>query len=104
MPIHSLNSNHVASSALLYNVNSHSSHHEKTNLKFWELETYPDSPTMPQGYLSILYLVIFLPFIYHRMMVQRLIDWDLNYATSEERKISLVQNKNSGIKKLIQHS
>jgi len=103
-PRHSWNSNHVISSLYLYNVTRHSSHHEKTNLKFWELETYPDSPTMPQGYLSILYLVIFLPFIYHRMMVQRLIDWDLNYATSEERKISLVQNKNSGIKKLIQHS
>ena len=103
-PRHSWNSNHVISSLYLYNVTRHSSHHEKTNLKFWELETYPDSPTMPQGYLSILYVVVFLPFIYHRMMVQRLIDWDLNYATSEERKISLAQNKNSGIKKLIQHS
>ena len=101
-PRHSWNSNHVISSLYLYNVTRHSSHHEKTNLKFWELETYPDSPTMPQGYLSILYLVIFLPFIYHRMMVKKLIDWDSNYATSEERKISLAQNKNSGIKKLIQ--
>ena len=58
-PRPSWNSNHVISSLYLYNVTRHSSHHEKTNLKFWELETYPDSPTMPQGYLSILYLVIF---------------------------------------------
>ena len=103
-PRHSWNSNHVISSLYLYNVTRHSSHHEKTNLKFWELETHLKSPTMPQGYLSILYLVIFLPFIYHKMMVKRLIDWDLNHATSGEKKISLVQNKNSGIKKLIQHS
>ena len=40
---------------------------------------------MPQGYLFILYLVIFLPFIYHRMMAKKLIDWDLNHATGEEK-------------------
>jgi len=101
---HSWNSNHVISSLYLYNVTYHSSHHEKTNLKFWELETYPDAPTMPQGYLFILYVVIFLPFIYHRMMVGKLLEWDLNHATNMERKISLDQNKNSGIKQLMLHS
>ena len=103
-PRHSWNSNHVISSLYLYNVTRHSSHHEKANLKFWELETYPDSPTMPQGYLSVLYLVIFMPFIYHRMMINKLVEWDLKYATEQERKISSIQNKNSGIKKLIQFS
>jgi len=101
---HSWNSNHVISSLYLYNVTRHSSHHEKANLKFWELETCPDSPTTPQGYLSILYLVVFLPFIYHRMMVKKLLEWDLNHATSMEREISSVQNKNSGIKQLMLHS
>jgi len=88
---HSWNSNHIMSSLLLYNVTRHSAHHEKSNLKFWELDAYPDAPMMPQGYLSMLYLAIFLPFIYHKLMAKKLRDWDLNYATPEERKIAMVQ-------------
>ena len=96
-PRHSWNSNNVMSSILLYNVTRHSAHHEKSNLKFWELEAYPDAPMMPQGYLSMLYLAIFFPFLYHRIMAKKLIDWDKNYATEEERKITLAQNKDSRI-------
>ena len=35
---------------------------------------------MPYGYLSMLYLAIFLPYVYHRIMAKEIIDWDLNYA------------------------
>ena len=47
---HSWNSNHFFSSIYLYNVTRHSSHHEKANLKYWELESYENAPMMPQGY------------------------------------------------------
>ncbi len=96
-PRHSWNSNTVMSSILLYNVTRHSSHHEKSNLRFWELETYPNAPTMPLGYLSMLYLAIFLPFLFHRIMANKLIEWDKNYATDGERNIAILQNKASGI-------
>jgi len=43
---------------------------------------------MPKGYLPILYLVIFLSFIYYRMMAKKLINLDLNHATGEEKKFS----------------
>lgn len=89
---HSWNSNNIVSSILLYNVTRHSAHHEKSNLKFWELDAYPDSPMMPQGYLSMLYMAIFLPFIYRKLMAKKLMDWDENYATPEERKIVMNQN------------
>ena len=98
---HSWNSNHVMSSLILFNVTRHSSHHEHSNLKFWELNTYPNAPMMPQGYLSMLYIAIFFPFIYHRIMAKKLIEWDLNYGTDEEKKIAMIQNKNSGIPILI---
>ena len=87
---HSWNSNNILSSLLLYNVTRHSAHHEKANLKFWELNAYPDAPSMPYGYLSMLYIAIFLPFIYHKIMADKLKDWDENYASPEERKIVMV--------------
>ncbi len=89
---HSWNSNNIMSSLLLFNVTRHSAHHEKSNLKFWELDAYPDAPMMPQGYLSMLYLALFLPFVYHKIMEKKLMDWDENYATPTERKIAMAQN------------
>ena len=90
---HSWNSNNIVSSLLLYNVTRHSAHHEKANLYFWELDAYPDAPMMPQGYLSMLYLAFFLPFLYRKVMEEKLIDWDLNYATPKERIIAMAQIK-----------
>ena len=89
------------SSILLYNVTRHSSHHEKSNLKFWELESYPNAPMMPQGYLGMLYLAIFFPYFYHNIMAKKLIDWDLNYASSKEKQLAKIQNINSNIPILI---
>jgi alkane 1-monooxygenase len=89
------------SSIYLYNVTRHSSHHEKANLKYWELKAYDDAPTMPQGYLTMLYLALFAPFYFHKIMAKKLIDWDSNYATKQERELSIEQSKNSGISLLI---
>ena len=82
---HSWNSNHAMSGIMLCNVNRHSSHHHSSNLKFWELDTLPDAPMLPHGYLAMLYIAIFLPFLYHRMMAKKLKDWKLNYASNEEK-------------------
>ena len=100
-PRHSWNSNSVMSSELLYNVTRHSAHHEKSHLKFWELDTYQDAPMMPHGYLSMLYLAIFLPPFFHKMMAKKLIEWDEKYATKEEKEIAKIANKKSGIKILV---
>ena len=96
-PRHSWNSNKIMSSLYLYNVTRHSSHHETANLNYWELETYPEAPMMSLGYLSIIYLIIFCPYYYHKMMVGKLIEWDTHFASTEERKIAMLQNKASGI-------
>ena len=100
-PRHSWNSNSTMSSIYLYNVTRHSSHHEKANLKYWELRSYNDAPMMPQGYLTMLYMALFLPYFFHRMMAKKLIEWDKSYASEKERILAIEQNKKSGISLLV---
>jgi len=85
---HSWNSNHFFSSIYLYNVTRHSDHHRNSNLKFWELKPIEkDAPMLPYGYLTMLYLAIFIPFLYNRIMIKQLASWDQNYANSFERNL-----------------
>ena len=86
---HSWNSNHCISSLYLYNVTRHSDHHRAPNLKFWELNPCDESaPTLPYGYLGMLYLLLIIPFMYRKIMAKKLIDWDLNYANEQERELA----------------
>ncbi len=83
---HSWNSNHFLSSIYLCNVTRHSDHHRSTKLNFWELNpTHEDAPLLPYGYLSMLYLVLFTPFLYKKIMARKLVFWDKHNATEYER-------------------
>ena len=85
---HSWNSNHFFSSIYLYNVTRHSDHHRNSNLKFWELNPIDkDAPMLPYGYLTMLYLAAFLPYVYKKIMKKELDNWDQNYANEFERKL-----------------
>ena len=57
---------------------------------------------MPYGYLTMIYLALLFPWIYHRIMAKKLIEWDQNYANEDEKKIAMEDNRNSGIRTLIQ--
>ena len=103
-PHHSWNSNSVMSSIYLYNVTRHSSHHEKASLKYWELYPYKGAPMMPYGYLSMLYLAIFLPPIFHRLMSKKLVEWENKFASKNERILAEEQNFNSGLSFLKKNS
>ena len=103
-PHHSWNSNSVMSSIYLYNVTRHSSHHEKASLKYWELHPYKGAPMMPYGYLSMLYLAIFLPPVFHKLMSKKLVEWDNKYASNKERILASDQNINSGLSLLQKNS
>ncbi|MFL2983231.1 MAG: alkane 1-monooxygenase [Candidatus Neomarinimicrobiota bacterium] len=102
LPHHSWNSNSIFSSIYLYNVTRHSSHHEKANLRYWELRSYKDAPMMPQGYLTMLYMALFLPFFFHSMMAKKLLEWDEKFASDSERMLAKEQNQNSGIPILLE--
>ena len=101
MPRHSWNSNSIMSSIYLYNVTRHSSHHEKAYLKFWELKPYKDSPMMPYGYLTMLYMAIFTPYFFHRVMSKKLIEWDNNFASKKEKELASIENERSGLSLLV---
>ena len=101
MPRHSWNSNASLSSIYLFNVTRHSSHHEKSHLKYWELKTYKDAPKMPQGYLTMIYIGLVTPFFFHRMMAKKLLEWDQIYASQEELKLAKKQNSTSGVPLLL---
>ena len=97
LPKHSWNTNRRISSFFLYNLTRHSSHHENASLEYWELKAYPNAPEMPGGYLSCVYLVLFMPWLYHRIMAPKLKDWDQNFANSRERELAQLQNTASGL-------
>ena len=101
MPRHSWNSNSIMSSIYLYNVTRHSSHHEKAYLKFRELRPYKDSPMMPYGYLTMLYMAIFTPYFFHRVMSKKLIEWDNNFASKKEKELASIENERSGLSLLV---
>ena len=85
---HSWNSNHFMSSVYLYNVTRHSDHHRLAKLKFWELDPCPENaPMTPYGYLSMLYLVLLMPFVYKKIMNEKLIEWAENSASQEEKEL-----------------
>ena len=98
---HSWNSNSVLSSLYLFNVTRHSSHHQKVNLKYWELDPYQDAPMMPQGYLSMLFLSLLIPPLFHKIMAKKLLDWDKVYATVGEKALGKIQNSKSGVSSLM---
>jgi len=85
---HSWNSNHLLSSVFLCNVTRHSDHHRRASLKFWELHPCPENaPMTPYGYLAMLHIVLLAPFIYQKIMEIKLVDWELHYASTEEKKL-----------------
>jgi len=85
---HSWNSNHFFSSIYLYNVTRHSDHHRNSNLKYWELKPVDkDAPILPYGYLTMLYFVLFMPFVYKLIMKKELQNWDINYASDVEKNL-----------------
>tara|TARA_A100001037_G_scaffold64942_1_gene57040 strand:- start:2276 stop:3409 length:1134 start_codon:yes stop_codon:yes gene_type:complete len=100
-PKHSWNTNKRISSILLYNLTRHSSHHENSSLEYWELKAYPGAPKMPLGYLSCVYLVLFTPWIYHRIMAPKLKEWDKKLANNAEKNLAKKQNEASGLSYLM---
>ena len=85
---HSWNTNKRISSILLYNVTRHSHHHEQGSLEFWKLKPKDAAPEMPYGYLSTLYLAVFFPWLYRKMMEPKLEYWKENYASKGERQLA----------------
>jgi alkane 1-monooxygenase len=98
-PRHSWNTNRRVSSWTMFNLTRHSHHHSQGEVPYQDLRPYPDAPMMINGYLTTI-IVTLVPPVWHRLMTPKVLAWDRDYATADERKLAMVANSLSGIPKL----
>jgi alkane 1-monooxygenase len=101
-PRHSWNTNRRISSWTMFNLTRHSHHHAQGEVPYHELKPYADAPMMINGYLTTI-LVAMMPPLWHRLMTPKVMAWDRDYATGEERELAARANQISGIAALKQH-
>ena len=97
---HSWNSNKMLSSAVLFSLTRHSHHHAEPEDEFWKLKAYPEAPTLPHGYMTMI-LAALVPPLFEYMMIPLLKDWDERHASPAERRLAAEQNRKSGIPALM---
>jgi hypothetical protein len=98
-PRHSWNSNHWASTNVLFSLARHSHHHAEGEAPYWTLDAYPNAPMLPNGYLSML-LIALVPPVFKKIMTPALNEWDDKHATAAERKLAQEASVNSGMRGL----
>ncbi len=101
-PRHSWNTNRRVSSWTMFNLTRHSHHHAQGEVPYQDLRPYPDAPMMINGYLTTI-LVTLVPPLWHRLMTEKVLAWDRDYATEEERNLAAAANARSGIPQM-QHA
>jgi len=102
-PRHSWNTNRRVSSWSMFNLTRHSHHHAQGEVPYHELSPYPDAPMMISGYLTTI-LITLIPPLWHRLMVPKLIAWDRDHASDEEKKLAAEANAHSGIPALMRRA
>ncbi|MFW6052244.1 MAG: fatty acid desaturase, partial [Myxococcota bacterium] len=100
-PRHSWNTNRRISSWTMFNLTRHSHHHAQGEVPYQELKPYADAPMMINGYLTTM-VVALIPPLWHKLMTPKVLAWDRDYATPEERDLAAVANEKSGIPALVQ--
>jgi NAD(P)H-flavin reductase/ferredoxin len=98
-PRHSWNTNRRVSSWIMFNLTRHSHHHAQGEVPYQDLRPYPDAPMMIGGYLMTIVIALIPPF-WHRLMTPRVLAWDRDHATDEERVLATKANAQSGLRAL----
>ncbi len=96
-PRHSWNTNRRLSSWSMFNLTRHSHHHAQGEVPYQDLRPYPDAPMMVGGYLTTL-VVAMIPPLWHHLMTPKVLAWDKDFATDEERALAADANARSGIR------
>jgi alkane 1-monooxygenase len=102
-PRHSWNTNKRFSSWTMFNLTRHSHHHAHGDVPYQELRPYPEAPMMINGYLTTI-VVALIPPLWHKLMTPKVLEWDANYASEEEKKLAAEANRKSGISRLMKHA
>ena len=71
-PWHSWNADYFASNMLLYQLERHSDHHAHPTRRYQSLRSFPNLPTLPNGYIGM-YLVALIPPLWYLVMDKRLL-------------------------------
>ena len=82
LPLHSWNSNNIATNVLLYHLQRHSDHHANPTRRYQTLRDYKESPALPTGYSGMIVLALFPP-LWRRVMDKRVaahFDGDIRLA------------------------
>jgi alkane 1-monooxygenase len=72
-PVHSWNSNRVASNLLLLQLQRHSDHHAWPTRRYQALRSYDNLPELPSGY-PLMFLAAMIPPLWRKLMDRRLVD------------------------------
>ena len=76
-------------------ITNHINHHLDGHTPFYELQPEPEAPQMPSLFLC--FLCGMVPPVWHRFIAQpRLKDWDLRFASPNERKLARAANALAG--------
>lgn len=94
-PRHSWNTNRRVSSWTMFNLTRHSHHHAQGEVPYQDLRPYPDAPMMVSGYLTTI-LIALVPPLWHHLMTPKVLAWDRDFATDEERALAARANGRSG--------
>ncbi|CAD5106214.1 alkane 1-monooxygenase [Zestomonas carbonaria] len=95
-PRHSWNTNKRISSWTMFNLTRHSHHHAQGEVPYQDLKPFPDAPMMIGGYLTTI-IVAMIPPLWHKLMTPKVLAWDRDYASAEERQLAAEANARSGI-------
>jgi NAD(P)H-flavin reductase/ferredoxin/fatty-acid desaturase len=101
-PRHSWNTNKRISSWTMFNLTRHSHHHAQGEVPYQDLKPYPAAPMMINGYLATIVLAL-VPPLWQALMAPRLLAWDRDFASDEERVLAAAANARSGIRALEAH-
>jgi alkane 1-monooxygenase len=80
----------------MFNLTRHSHHHAQGEVPYQNLRPYPDAPMMINGYLTTL-VVALIPPLWHKLMTPKVLAWDRDYASIEERVLAARANERSGL-------
>jgi alkane 1-monooxygenase len=72
LPMHSWNSNNIATNVLLYHLQRHSDHHANPTRRYQTLRDYKESPALPTGYAGMIVLAL-VPPLWRRVMDKRVV-------------------------------
>jgi alkane 1-monooxygenase len=101
-PRHSWNTNRRVSSWTMFNLTRHSHHHAQGEVPYHQLRPYPNAPMMIGGYVTTI-VVAMIPPLWHRWMTPKLLGWDRDFATDQERRLAASANAESGIGALLSY-